>query len=63
MRKWRSHNVFLLYQGGGIPDDQLDKVFQYGFTTVGAQNTSAQVSSLDALSMFCSCPSPKKLFI
>ncbi|EIE24046.1 alpha-ketoacid dehydrogenase kinase [Coccomyxa subellipsoidea C-169] len=30
-------------QGGGIPDDQLDKVFQYGFTTVGAEDASMPV--------------------
>lgn len=32
-------------QGGGIPDDQLDKVFQYGFTTVGAQDSTVPVSA------------------
>ena len=30
-------------QGGGIPEDSLDQVFQYGYTTVDAGNLSAQV--------------------
>lgn len=31
-------------QGGGIAANQLDRVFQYGFTTVGAEDSSALVS-------------------
>ena len=30
-------------QGGGIPEDSLDQVFQYGYTTVDDGDLSAQV--------------------
>ncbi|BDA46288.1 [3-methyl-2-oxobutanoate dehydrogenase [lipoamide]] kinase [Coccomyxa sp. Obi] len=40
-------------QGGGIPDDQLDKVFQYGFTTVGAQDSTMPVpGSVEGVNMW-----------
>ena len=33
-------------QGGGIPEDSLDQVFQYGYTTVDEGDLSEQVLSI-----------------
>ena len=36
-------------QGGGIPEDSLDQVFQYGYTTVDDCDLSAQVLAIRRL--------------
>ena len=40
-------------QGGGIPEDSLDQVFQYGYTTVDDGNLSAQVLSISLCAPKC----------
>ena len=56
---WQSLVVPCLRQGGGIPGDQLERVFQYGFTTVQLDAADASVRpfqySLMTLFLLATC--------